>query len=172
MKIESAGLFSMPAEQYHSHPAVGHSGLVRIMRSPAHYKDVLTDPPDPTPAMRLGTAFHTALLEPDRFGQTFVVAPKFDRRTKEGKAQAEAWDTENAGKTALTPEYVLPLQSSVGLRLPWQSSGAYSLIGLGIFTLDKQTATGAAPGNRIGNHQPGPGVPTRYGEAFGLAKEV
>ena len=104
MKIESAGLFSMPAEQYHSHPAVGHSGLVRIMRSPAHYKDVLTDPPDPTPAMRLGTAFHTALLEPDRFGQTFVVAPKFDRRTKEGKAQAEAWDTENAGKTALTPE--------------------------------------------------------------------
>ena len=46
------------------------------------------------------------------------------------------------------------------------------MIGLGIFTLDKQTATGAAPGNRIGNHQPGPGVPTRYGEVFGLAKEV
>jgi hypothetical protein len=38
--------------------------------------------------------------------------------------------------------------------------------------LHKQTATGAAPGNRIGNHQPGPGVPTRYGEAFGLAKEA
>lgn len=25
------------AEEYHKHPAVGHSSLVRIMRSPAHY---------------------------------------------------------------------------------------------------------------------------------------
>ena len=111
MEIENVGLLSMLAEQYHLHPAVGHSGLVRIMRSPAHYKDVLTHPLEPTPAMRLGTAFHTALLEPDRFGQTFVVTSKFDRRTKEGKAAAEAWETGNAGKTALTVEQMMAIES-------------------------------------------------------------
>jgi len=112
MKIESSvGLLSMSAEQYHQYPAVGHSGLVRIMRSPAHYQDYVANPHEPTPAMQLGTAFHAALLEPDRFGETFVVAPKFDRRTKEGKAAAEAWEVENAGKTALNPEQMAAIQS-------------------------------------------------------------
>lgn len=111
MKMENVGLLTMSADQYHAHSAVGHSGLVRIMRSPAHYENYVTNPPEPTPAMQLGTAFHTALLEPDRFGETFVVAPKFDRRTKDGKAAAEAWEAENAGKTALTAEQMEAIQS-------------------------------------------------------------
>ncbi|WP_170210768.1 PD-(D/E)XK nuclease-like domain-containing protein [Tepidiphilus succinatimandens] len=113
MKIEKIGLLSMPADQYHSHSAVGHSALVRIMRSPAHYREYVTNPPEPTPAMVLGTAFHAALLEPDRFSQSFVVAPKFDRRTKEGKAAAEAWEAGNAGKTALTAEQMVAIQQMV-----------------------------------------------------------
>jgi len=113
MKIENVGLLSMPADQYHAHPAVGHSGLVRIMRSPAHYREYVTNPPSPTPAMQLGTAFHVALLEPDRLGETFVVAPKFDRRTKEGRAAAEVWESENAGKTALTAEQMVAIQQMV-----------------------------------------------------------
>jgi len=113
MKIKNLGLLSMPADQYHDHPAVGHSGLVRVMRSPAHYQEYVTHPPEPTPAMQLGTAFHTALLEPERFDQTFVVAPKFDRRTKEGKAAAEAWEAENAGKTALTVDQMAAIEKMV-----------------------------------------------------------
>jgi hypothetical protein len=74
------------------------------MRSPAHYKAWLENPPEPTPAMALGRAFHCALLEPERFAATHVVAEKFDRRTKEGKAKAEAWEAENQGKIPLTPE--------------------------------------------------------------------
>jgi hypothetical protein len=54
--------------------------------------------------MALGRAFHCALLEPERFAATHVVAEKFDRRTKEGKAKAEAWEAENQGKIPLTPE--------------------------------------------------------------------
>ncbi|MDR9060660.1 PD-(D/E)XK nuclease-like domain-containing protein [Burkholderia multivorans] len=113
MKIENVGLLSMPADQYHAHSAVGHSGLVRIMRSPAHYREYVTNPPSPTPAMQLGTAFHVALLEPDRLGETFVVAPKFDRRTKEGKAAAEAWEAENAGKTPLTADQMAAIEQMV-----------------------------------------------------------
>lgn len=111
MKMESISLLSMPADHYHARPAVGHSALVRIMRSPAHYREYVANPPEPTPAMQLGTAFHTALLEPDRFGESFVMAPKFDRRTKEGKAAAEAWETENAGKMALTAEQMAAIRS-------------------------------------------------------------
>jgi hypothetical protein len=113
MKIESFGLLYMQANQYHSHPAVGHSGLVRVMRSPAHYREYVTNPPEPTPAMQLGTALHTALLEPDRFAEAFVVAPKFDRRTKEGKTAAEAWEAENAGKTPLTADQMTAIEQMV-----------------------------------------------------------
>lgn len=113
MKTEKNFLVSMPDDDYHAHPAVGHSGLVRIMRSPAHFKEYLTNPPEPTPAMAFGTAFHTAMLEPDRFGEAFVVAPKFDRRTKEGKAAAEAWEAENAGKTALTADQMAAIEQMV-----------------------------------------------------------
>lgn len=113
MKMENVGLLDIPADQYHAHPAVGHSGLVRIMRSPAHYQEYVTHPPEPTPVMAFGSAFHVAILEPERFGQTFVVAPKFDRRTKEGKAAAEAWEAENAGKTALTAEHMAAIEQMV-----------------------------------------------------------
>lgn len=113
MKIEKIGLLSMPADQYHSHSAVGHSGLVRIMRSPAHYQQYVSNPPSPTPAMQFGSAFHAALLEPELFGQNFIVAPKFDRRTKEGKAAAEAWEAENAGKTTLVDDQMTAIEQMV-----------------------------------------------------------
>lgn len=130
MKIENVGLLSVPADQYHAHPAVGHSGLVRIMRSPAHYREYATNPPEPTAAMVMGTAFHAALLEPEIFGSTFVVAPKFDRRTKEGKAAAEAWEAENAGKTALPAEQMAAIEQMVASVRSHQ--GAANLLGGGL----------------------------------------
>jgi len=130
MKIENVGLLSMPAGQYHAHPAVGHSGLVRIMRSPAHYREYVTNPPAPTPAMEFGTAVHTAILEPDNFARDYVVAPKFDRRTKEGKAAAEAWEAENAGKTALTAEQMADIEQMVASVK--QHAGAARLLSSGL----------------------------------------
>lgn len=135
-------LQSLPAEEYHKHPAIGHSGLVRLMRSPAHYRESVTHSPEPTPAMQLGTAFHTALLEKERFGSTFVVVPKFDRRTKEGKAQALAWEAENGGKINLTLDQVEAIgRMVIAVR---EHQGARQLLGCGLmetsgFWTDKQT---------------------------------
>ena len=142
MKMENVGLLSMQADQYHAHPAVGHSSLLRIMRSPAHYREYLTNPPDPTPAMVFGTAMHTAILEPDNFARDYVVAPKFDRRTKDGKAAAEAWDAENAGKTALTAEQMVAI-SSMAFNIKCHA-GAANMLGCGIaemtgFWVDQET---------------------------------
>lgn len=80
---------TMPASEYHAHPAVSKSVLDRIARTPAHaraYLDGQRD--DPTPAMLFGAALHCAVLEPGRFATDFAVF-EGDKRTKEGKARYE-----------------------------------------------------------------------------------
>lgn len=136
------GLVSVPECDYQSHTAIGHSGLLRIMRSPAHYREWADNPPEPTSAMQFGTAFHAALLEPKRFQERYVVAPKFDRRTKEGKAQAEAWEAENADKTALTAEQMEAISAMV--KSVMAHEGAASLLSKGVaemagFWTDRET---------------------------------
>jgi exodeoxyribonuclease VIII len=57
-----------------------------------------------TPTMMLGTAFHTRVLEPKLYGNEYAVSPKFDKRTKDGKAQFAEWSSLNAGKMLLTED--------------------------------------------------------------------
>ena len=77
---------------YHAHPAVSKSHLDLVARSPLHYWaryiDSKRELPEPTPAMRIGTALHTLVLEQDQFEERYITAPQVDRRTKVGK---EAW---------------------------------------------------------------------------------
>ena len=90
----------MNNHEYHANPAISKSGLDRINISPAHYKAWLTEDRVETPAMKLGTAAHCAILEPERFQSDYIAAPDgIDRRTKAGK---EAWsDMESSGKIIL-----------------------------------------------------------------------
>jgi len=130
------------AEEYHKHPAVGHSSLVRIMRSPAHYQEFVTNPVEPTPNMLFGTAFHAYLLEGDAFPMNFAVTPKFDRRTKEGKERSQEWEASNSGKICISAEQmqaITGMASSVNQHL-----GAVRLLKYGLaessgFWIDKQT---------------------------------
>ncbi len=118
------------AEEYHKHPAVGHSSLVRIMRSPAHYQDYVSSPVEPTSNMVLGTAFHAYLLEGDAFPMNFTVMPKFDRRTKEGKEKAQEWEANNSGKICISAEQMQAISgmaSSVNQHL-----GAAKLLNHGL----------------------------------------
>jgi hypothetical protein len=94
---------------YHAHPAVSKSHLDKVARSPAHYWASYLDPErvpqEPTQAMILGTALHTAVLEPELWDQQFAVPPQaFDRRTKAGKELAQAFEQEAAGKLVLSPD--------------------------------------------------------------------
>lgn len=81
----------MTNEDYHADTsAISASGLKLFMRSPAHYYATYLDPNrierSPTPAMRVGTATHCAILEPERFSAEYIALPEgLDRRTKEGK---------------------------------------------------------------------------------------
>jgi exodeoxyribonuclease VIII len=82
--------------EYHGGPGLSASGLKLLAWSPAHYKYA---PREETPAMREGTAIHSAVFEPERFAADYV-AVDMDKRTKAGK---EAWsDLEQAGKIVVT----------------------------------------------------------------------
>ena len=70
----------IPNEVYHAdRSCVSTSGLKKILRSPAHYQASLASANrKETPAMFLGTATHSRLLEPELFEQELMVAPDGD----------------------------------------------------------------------------------------------
>ena len=87
-------------QEYLRHPAVSASRIKEVLRSPAHYQASLAAEPDSneTPAKRMGTLIHSAVLEPRRFLDNFMIAPDVDRRTKDGKAQWEEFQVALAVK--------------------------------------------------------------------------
>ncbi|HEU4544301.1 MAG TPA: PD-(D/E)XK nuclease-like domain-containing protein [Jiangellaceae bacterium] len=108
---------AVPSESYHRRELgiVSKSALDRVRRSPAHYKSWLDGelPDEDSPALAFGRAFHMALLEPERFASTYVELPRFDRRTKEGKAAAAAWDAEHAGAEPIRMDDLLCITAMV-----------------------------------------------------------
>lgn len=80
----------MTNEEYHAHPALSASGIKALAKSPAHYQASLIYREETT-AMRFGTAFHAAVLEPEKFATDYAIAD-LDRRTKAGKERAAELD--------------------------------------------------------------------------------
>lgn len=74
---------------YHNWFACSSSIMRELTRSPAHAWYALNNERKETDAMRLGTATHLAILEPELFANKFGCAPEgLDKRTKDGK---EKW---------------------------------------------------------------------------------
>lgn len=132
----------LESSDYHARPEIGHSSLVKIMRSPAHYREYVENPVVPTSNMVLGSAFHSYLLEEEIFRNNFAVLPKFDRRTKVGKESAATWEAENANKTGLTTEQmqvISSMASSVEQHLGAASLLAHGLAEMSGFWVDSET---------------------------------
>ena len=85
----------LSSEDYHNRKEVGKSDLDLISKSMDHY---LAPRKGPTPQMELGTAFHTMILEPDKFEKLYVKGPDVDRRHKTEWKKAEE---DNPGKKIL-----------------------------------------------------------------------
>lgn len=99
-------------EEYNAREGVRASILKEILRSPAHAREMMRNPKEPTAAMELGTAVHSAILEPHEF-EKYIVAPKFDKRTKEGKAAAADFESSNPGRTMIDQEKYSVLEGCV-----------------------------------------------------------
>jgi exodeoxyribonuclease VIII len=82
----------IPNEEYHGGEGVSSSGLKWFLtNTPAHFYANYLDPErersEPTPAMKIGTAIHTAILEPDEYAKRYVIIPAdLNMRTNAGKA--------------------------------------------------------------------------------------
>lgn len=77
----------MDIAAYHAHPALGSSRLRELLKSPAHFRANLRRE---TEALQLGSLVHTLVLEPHAFPERYLVVPRIDGRTKEGKAAKAA----------------------------------------------------------------------------------
>ena len=108
--MEKLKLIEIPDAQYHSVKAISSHKLMKALRSFEHTEVEFEE----TDALILGKAVHLACLEPEKFAESTVLAPKFDRRSKAGKAEYEAFQTEHGGKLLLTEEQ---MQTILGMRI-------------------------------------------------------
>jgi hypothetical protein len=102
------GVYDISNEQYHAASGVSRSRLMLLDKSPYHFwYEVMSgeaEKKEATPAMNIGSAFHTMLLEPELFEREYAVMPQIDRRTKQGKEDYQAFVDESQGKIVLTQD--------------------------------------------------------------------
>ncbi len=81
----------MNEKEYRALPAISQSDLLILLDSPQKYlnREALRKESD---EMRFGSAFHCALLEPERFGSNYGVMPEFWGKTLDGKASQQSKD--------------------------------------------------------------------------------
>ena len=96
-------------EDYHANAALSHSKLETFRRRPAlFFKKYIAKslfPVEPSSAFRIGSAAHTAILEPIQYHLRYAIKPEgIDRRTKDGKLAFAAFESENVGKIVISEE--------------------------------------------------------------------
>lgn len=101
-----AAVKDLPFRDYVAMKAINKSSLDNYIKAPVVFKAAFDGflPRIETDAMRNGRAFHTMMLEPEKFDEEFATAPEFDRRTKLGKEEYAEWAALNSQKTILKPE--------------------------------------------------------------------
>lgn len=98
---------NVPEELYHADKsAVSSSGGKKLLEdTPLHFYDAWAQPyvedEEESGALRLGTLLHLCLLKPKEYTARVVLAKKFDRRTKEGKAAAAAFEKDLPNKAII-----------------------------------------------------------------------
>lgn len=114
-QLELIAIIGMPIEIYHHPdcPGVSASTIVGCDQSLMHYR--VARAKQKGDSLVLGNALHTKVLEPKEFSTRYaegLTEPKFDKRTKDGKAGYSEWvnnvllpfEKETAGKIILTSQ--------------------------------------------------------------------
>lgn len=153
-EVIQLGMVDMTNEEYHSAPGYSSSQVRRFSEaSPLHYwwetygKRDAAEEDDEEEAenedLKFGTAVHAAVLEPDMFSATYLVAMPYDARTKAGKAYRDdlAQKCKAEGKIALHPkEHAACLAIAQRIRRHPVASGFFTggRAEQSFFTLDKE----------------------------------
>jgi exodeoxyribonuclease VIII len=95
----------MSEDEYNRMPALRASWVKTLCtQTPAHLLHKIGADDDDTDALRIGRALHCRVLRPEDFGAEFLVSPKFDLRTKEGKAESAAFAAGAGTRTVLNAD--------------------------------------------------------------------
>lgn len=117
----SQGVYdNLPADEYHRVLGLTKSGLSMLRKSPAHFWNWLSSPPEPpSKAMNLGTATHTLVFEPHKWQDEITVIPadapkkatlaqRNAKKPSEEAVASMAWwdkfDAETHGRALITAE--------------------------------------------------------------------
>jgi len=96
---------SISNAEYRKKEGISSSDLKTMMKSMATWKYYKDNPGDnDSEALQFGRAYHKLMLEPGDFDNEFIVSPKFDRRTKEGKAAYEEFLKNAEGKEVISED--------------------------------------------------------------------
>lgn len=136
------GVHTISNDDYHNSDGVSRSQLMRFMKSPRHYINPKTF--KSTPSMVLGSLVHCLILEPVLFEKEFAVIPAINKRTKIGKSEWEAFETEHAGKLLITEEQLLTARHMCASVISNEEASELlspgSLIEQSIFWTDEESA--------------------------------
>lgn len=106
--MEPGVYFDISNEAYHAGPGISKSQLDDIAINPAifQWRKLAPEDDEKKAALEMGTALHCVLLEPEEFDKRFIVAPEFNRRTTQGKADEKAFleDCAGCGMTVMDAE--------------------------------------------------------------------
>lgn len=138
------GIYDINIEYYHAVEGVSRSGVMELLKSPAHYYYKYEQQKQEKKATKeqiFGQALHMYLLERAKFERHFYIVEKFDKRTKAGKERLEKLKYLTAGKQIITEdefELILDFEKTIKSNdfLTSATSGAYEK---SIFWTDKDT---------------------------------
>lgn len=105
------GVEEMSVEEYLKAPGINQSGLKRLARSPAHYREYVKNPPAPTPDQKLGTVCHYGVFQPHLFGTSHYVKPSMyvseddvEKKWNGNSNICKTWLKEHSDRLVLTGE--------------------------------------------------------------------
>ena len=92
--------------EYRKKEGLSSSDIKKMMKSFAHWKYFKDHPEDDkdTPSLKFGRVCHKFMLEPYDFDNEYIIMPKVDRRTKEGKEIYTKFEIESEGKEIIDEE--------------------------------------------------------------------
>lgn len=94
----------MPDSVYHEVEAMSAHGAKKMIRSPRHFRLMRDKPTESTKVQLFGRAVHVGVLESEHFAKRVLCAPEVNARTKDGKAERDAFIASHPGATILDAE--------------------------------------------------------------------
>jgi len=109
----------MPESAYRSYEGFNQSYLKTVYTDGIlHAEYDRLNPQEETEALRIGSLFHAMVLEPDTVHGLYMVAPKVDRRTKEGKHEYELFLAEAVNKSVVSDREYLTATMMANSTVP------------------------------------------------------